>query len=166
MPAHHDWENFSRPISQWIRHYSMCKRSGIVWKSGTVVWHARPVFYRDDGADGTNSLRIPRANSMLFFASFSARRALTSSKPSVTSRLKFMLIVLLICAESTLDVALTAAWCLAGRSGADPSGKLVQWPDDTSWDAFLQCTKTLNAVLPTYLPVSYTHLTLPTKRIV
>lgn len=92
--------------------------------------------------DGTNSLRISLASSMLFLASFSARRALTLSKPSAISRLKLWSIVPPVTAESALDVTLidvtlTGAWCLAGNGGTDPSGKLTLWPEDRSLDAFL-----------------------------
>ena len=117
------------------------------WKPRAVVWQVLLPYQRDadDGNDGTNSLRIPLASSMLFFASFRARRALTSSKPSVTSRLKFCCIVLPVSAESALATAPTATWCLAGRAGTDPSGKLVIWPEVRSFAAFLQYTSTLNS---------------------
>ena len=80
----------------------------------------------DAGNDGTNSFRISRASSMLFLASFSARRALTSSKPSATSRPRLWSIAApVVSAESMLAVAPTGAWCRAGSGGTEPSGMLT-----------------------------------------
>ena len=108
------------------------------FKPSSVVRLVPMLFQRDvDAGEGTNSFRIPLASSMLFLASFRARRALTSSKPSAFSRLKLLSNVLLASDESTLDVALTTAWCLIGSGGTDPSGRLAQWPDDGSLLAFL-----------------------------
>ena len=97
----------------------------------------------DDGRDGTNSLRIPLASSMLFLASFRARRAFTSSKPSATSRPRlWSSAVAPPGAESALDEDVTGGWWRAGRGGTAPSGRLMLWPADaSSFDAVLQTQK-------------------------